>query len=266
MQLNESSWGSDVAVAALVAKVAAVRLLLVRGRTRRLNVDQRKRIGDEEAQRSIARALRRARPADAVLSEEAVDDHTRLERSRVWIVDPLDGTREYAEGRSDWAVHVALWEDGALAAAAVALPALGRVLTTSSPPILPAQQRARLRLVVSRTRPPEVARVVARSLPADVVAMGSAGYKIAAVIRGDADAYVHAGGQWEWDSAAPVAVAQAAGLHASRVDGASLHYNQPHPWQPDLVVCRPELAERVLEAAGSYDEGLRAESLLSTQD
>jgi 3'(2'), 5'-bisphosphate nucleotidase len=258
VQLNESSWGSDVAVAALVAKVAGIRLQLVRGRTRGLTADQRKRIGDEEAQRSIAGALRRARPDDGVLSEEAVDDHTRLERRRVWIVDPLDGTREYAEGRSDWAVHVALWEEGALVAAAVALPALGRVLTTSPAPVVPAQQRPRLQLVVSRTRPPDVARAVATSLPADVVASGSAGYKIAAVIRGDADVYVHAGGQWEWDSAAPVAVAQAAGLHASRIDGSPLRYNQPHPWQPDLVVCRPELAERVLQITASYDAAVRA--------
>jgi 3'(2'), 5'-bisphosphate nucleotidase len=210
--------------------------------------------------------LHRARPDDAVLSEEAVDDHTRLERHRVWIVDPLDGTREYAEGRSDWAVHIALWEDGALAAAAVALPALRRVLTTSPAPRVPPRRRAQLRLVVSRTRPPEVARAVATTLRADVIALGSAGYKIAAVIRGDADAYVHAGGQWEWDSAAPVAVAQAAGLHASRIDGSPLRYNQAHPWQPDLVVCRPEIAERILQVTASYDESVRSERVLAAQD
>jgi len=167
----------------------------------------------------------------------------------VWIVDPLDGTREFSEdGRADWAVHVALWDGGRLTAGAVALPALGVTLRT--PDVAPAARaQGPPRVVVSRTRPPALAEAVRERLGGELVAMGSAGAKIAAIVRGIADVYVHAGGQYEWDSAAPVAVAQAAGLHASRVDGSPLRYNQPGAWLPDVVVCRPELAAEVLAAA-----------------
>jgi 3'(2'), 5'-bisphosphate nucleotidase len=182
-----------------------------------------------------------------VLSEEATDDLARLDASRVWIIDPLDGTREYSEGRHDWAVHVALWEGGALVAGAVALPGLDTVLTTDPAPVVPARDEAApLRMAVSRSRPPAIATGVAEALGAELVAMGSAGFKVSAVVRGEADLYVHGGGQYEWDSAAPVAVAQAAGLHASRLDGSPLRYNQPDPYLPDLVVCRPEVADQVL--------------------
>jgi 3'(2'), 5'-bisphosphate nucleotidase len=180
-------------------------------------------------------------PGDAVLSEEALDDRTRLRSERVWIIDPLDGTREYSEGRDDWAVHVALAIGGVVVAAAVALPPRGVVLSTASPPPPPAGGRPR-RLVVSRTRPPHFARQLADRLGAELVPMGSAGAKTAAVILGQADAYVHAGGQHEWDSAAPVGVAVAAGLHASRVDGSPLIYNQPDPLVPDLLVCSRQSA------------------------
>jgi 3'(2'), 5'-bisphosphate nucleotidase len=189
------------------------------------------------------------RPADAVLSEEAVDDRRRLSAQRVWIVDPLDGTREYGEpGRPDWAVHVALWAAGALTAAAVALPALGQVLVTEPAPRVPGRPGDRLRIAVSRTRPPAQAGAAATALDAELVPLGSAGYKVSAVVLGDVDAYVHAGGMYQWDSAAPVAVAQAAGLWASRLDGSALRYNQPDPSLPDLLVCRPELAETILTA------------------
>jgi 3'(2'), 5'-bisphosphate nucleotidase len=204
--------------------------------------------GDRTAQRFLAARLASARPDDAVLSEEAADDPRRLSADQVWIIDPLDGTREFAEGRFDWAVHVALWHAGALAAGAVALPALDTTLSTAEPPLVPARAPGRMRIAVSRTRAPALAHQLAARLGAELVPMGSAGYKIAAVIRGEADCYFHAGGQHEWDSAAPVAVAQAAGLHASRIDGTALQYNQPDPYLPDLVVCRPELAGALLAA------------------
>ena len=209
--------------------------------------------GDRRAHELLARRLTDERPDDALLSEEGRDDAARLGAERVWIVDPLDGTREYGEdGRTDWAVHVALWERGDLVAGAVALPALDVVLATPEvrpPP--PADASAAPRIVVSRSRPPQVATDVADALGGELVEMGSAGAKTAAVVRGEIDVYLHAGGQYEWDSAAPVAVALAAGLHASRLDGSPLVYNQPDPYLPDLVVCRAEQADRVLSAVAA---------------
>jgi 3'(2'), 5'-bisphosphate nucleotidase len=202
---------------------------------------------DAGAQAVLATRLAAERPGDAVLSEEAADDPARLRASRVWIIDPLDGTREFAEpGRSDWAVHVALWCRGELAAGAVALPAAGVCYATDDPPVLPQREPGPLRLAVSRTRPPAFVVEMVQRLDAVLVPMGSAGVKCASVWRGQTDAYVHAGGQFEWDSAAPVALARAAGLHTCRVDGSELSYNQPDPRLPDLVVCRPELAEQLL--------------------
>lgn len=213
--------------------------------------------GDRLSHEFLLAELARARPADAILSEEGKDDPARLAADRVWIVDPLDGTREFGEaGRTDWAVHVALWERGELAAGAVALPAQGRVLSTAEPPApaaptptAPGQAAGQreldsLRVVVSRSRPPEFA----GRLPVTLLPLGSAGAKAAAVICGDADAYVHEGGQYEWDSAAPVAVARAAGLHASRLDGSKLAYNQADPWLPDILICPGGLAGPLLEA------------------
>lgn len=208
--------------------------------------------GDRAANALILGRLARERPEDAVLSEEAWDDRRRCSRSRVWIVDPLDGTREYAEGRDDWAVHVALAIDGRAAVGAVALPRLGRVLTGPSPDRpgpWPADMRPRM--VVSRTRPPALAERVAAGLDAEVVPMGSAGAKAAAVVEGRADLYLHTGGQREWDNCAPAAVALAAGFHASRADGRPLTYNQPDPQVPDLLICHPDLALRVLALTGA---------------
>lgn len=206
--------------------------------------------GDRLANDLLLRRLRAERPGDAVLSEEAHDDLVRLQRDRVWIVDPLDGTREFSEpGRDDWAVHVALWQAGELVAGAVALPAQGVTLATpqvAAPPAAPDQPR----IVVSRTRPPAIALAVRDALGGVLVEMGSAGAKVASIVQGLSDVYVHAGGQFEWDSAAPVAVARAAGLHTSRIDGSALVYNQPDPKLPDLVVCRPELAAAVLAVTG----------------
>jgi 3'(2'), 5'-bisphosphate nucleotidase len=202
--------------------------------------------GDRESDRFLLAELAEHRPGDAVLSEESPDPAARHTASRVWIVDPLDGTREYGEaGRTDWAVHVALWADGALAAGAVALPSLGAVLSSRTPPEVPQRDGVR-RIAVSRTRPPAWAHLVAEELGAELVGMGSAGAKVAAVLRGEVDAYLHAGGQYEWDSAAPVAVAQAAGLHASRIDGSPLCYNQPDPWAPDLLVCDAGVSDRIV--------------------
>lgn len=209
--------------------------------------------GDERANRCLLELLESEHPGDLVLSEESADDRRRLDAERVWIVDPLDGTREFTEsGRRDWAVHVALWERGVgVQVGAVALPADGVVVSTGSPPVVPERGDRPVRLVVSRTRPPSVAERVAAALDAEVVPLGSAGAKTMAVVRGDVDAYVHAGGQYEWDSAAPTAVARAAGLHTSRLDGAPLVYNRPEPWLPDLLVCRPELTEAILAVTSS---------------
>jgi 3'(2'), 5'-bisphosphate nucleotidase len=206
-----------------------------------------KDIGDAASQAWLAKAMRERVPNDAVLSEEAKDDLSRLTAHRVWIIDPIDGTREFSEDpRTDWAVHVALAIDGVAVVGAVALPALGMTLHTGAPPVVPAPYGGPPRIIVSRTRPPAVALTVADALGGVLVEMGSAGAKAMAVVRGEADVYVHAGGQYEWDSAAPVAVALAAGLHVSRLDGSAMRYNNESPYLPDLCICRPELAEAVL--------------------
>jgi 3'(2'), 5'-bisphosphate nucleotidase len=210
--------------------------------------------GDRLAHEYLMAELGRLRPGDAILSEEGKDDEARLSADRTWIVDPLDGTREFGEpGRTDWAVHVALWEHGRLTAGAVALPAQDHTLSTADP-LPPGSGRAsasRLRIVISRSRPPAFIQRLAELTSAELVPLGSAGAKVAAVVRGEFDAYVHAGGQYEWDSAAPVAVARASGLHASRIDGSELTYNQPRPWMPDILVCRSDLSERLIDAIGS---------------
>lgn len=212
--------------------------------------------GDETANHFIVQALREQRPDDGLLSEESKDTKERLGKSRVWIVDPLDGTREYSENRSDWAVHVALAIDGVARVGAVALPGLGEVLRSDVPRALPPEGRP-LRMVVSRTRPAREALAAAKAMDAELVPMGSAGAKAMAVIRGEADIYLHSGGQYEWDSAAPVAVAAAHGLHCSRIDGSPLRYNQPDVSLPDLLICRAGLAERVLEEVRRAGPGQR---------
>lgn len=212
--------------------------------------DDVKRLGDRGAQLHIAGELALFYPQDAVLSEEAPDDTARLSSSRVWIVDPLDGTREFAEGRHDWAVHIALWSHGELATGAVAIPDEGLVLTDRGL-TLPPRAPGALRMAVSRTRPSDLVRRVAMALDAELIPMGSAGVKVGAVVLGTVDAYVHSGGQFEWDSAAPVAVARAAGAFTSRLDGTPLVYNRENPYLPDLVVCRPEFADIILAAIES---------------
>ena len=236
----------DHALAAWLATTAGERLLEVRGEG--LTGRELKDAGDRAAQDLLARLLAEHRPGDAVLSEEALDDKARLTASRVWIIDPLDGTREFSEPpREDWAVHVALWQDGDLTAGAVAQPALGTTFHTGEPPVVPARTSDRPRIAVSRTRPPAFVEALAEEIGADLVPMGSAGVKVISVVRDLTDAYVHAGGQYEWDNAAPVAVARAAGLFCSRVDGSELRYNQDDVSLPDLIVCRPELSEQILD-------------------
>ena len=217
--------------------------------------DVLRKAGDRLSHEFLAAELAAHRPADAVLSEEGVDDKARLAADRVWIVDPLDGTREFGEqGREDWAVHVALWERGTLGgiggltAGAVALPAQGRVLSTGTPPEPHLDGNTPLRLVVSRSRAPDLVRDVAERIGAELVPCGSAGAKVGTVLSGQTDAYVHGGGFYEWDTAAPVAVATASGYHASRIDGSDLVYNRANPLMPDILVCRPAIAGLLLEA------------------
>ncbi len=206
--------------------------------------------GDAAAQAFLARQLHEHRPDDAVLSEEeGKTDPRRFDAERVWIIDPLDGTREFSEpGRTDWAVHVALWAGDRFGAAAVSLPAVNAVFATDPAPPLPTVDRERPVLITSRTRVPYSAVLVSEGLGCDAVRLGSAGAKGMAVVMGQADIYVHDGGMYQWDSAAPAAVAMAAGFHASRLDGTPLVYNDRDPWLPDFIVCRPELAGDVLTA------------------
>jgi 3'(2'), 5'-bisphosphate nucleotidase len=242
-------------------------LLLLDLRARGGDPDTLRKAGDRLSHEFLVAQLAASRPGDAVLSEEGADDKARLAADRVWIVDPLDGTREFGdEGRTDWAVHVALWERaslgsaatqaalpamgvrGKLTAGAVALPAQGDVLSTVAPPEFCPDGNTPLRLVVSRSRAPQLVRDVAERIGAELVPCGSAGAKVGTVLGGQSDAYLHAGGFYEWDTAAPVAVAAAAGYHASRIDGSDLAYNRADPLMPDILICRPAIAGLLLEA------------------
>lgn len=215
--------------------------------------------GDALAQDWIARSLIQHRPNDAMLSEEAEDDLTRLDNDRVWIIDPLDGTREYAGGRQDWAVHIALVENRKIVEAAVGMPDLGRVFSSSE---VRAVAGARTnRLVISQNTTPAIAEFIAEDLGMELVTMGSCGAKAVSVILGDNDVYVHAGGQYEWDNAAPVGIAQAAGLHTSRLDGTDLCYNCESPYLPDLVISRPDMADEILASAAKFHDKHGAYSL-----
>ena len=259
----------DHALARDLAGQAGRRLLGLRAQGG--DPDLLRKAGDRLSHDFLTAALASQRPGDVVLSEEGADNPARLSARRVWIVDPLDGTREFGEpGRTDWAVHVALWErsagglassrpggptppypPGNLTAGAVALPAQGRILSTLGPPVPPPDDgpaQARIRIAVSRSRPPAFVRNISDRIDAELVPLGSAGAKVAAVVGGEVDAYVHGGGFYEWDTAAPVAVARAAGFHASRIDGAALAYNQADLLMPDILVCRPALAALLLQA------------------
>ena len=236
---------TDAELAAHLAEVAGRILLAVRG-AKVLSDKALGVAGDAVANQFLVHALRQQRPDDGLLSEESRDTGERLEKSRVWIIDPVDGTREYGEERSDWAVHVGLAIDGVPVIGAVALPGANTVLRTDQPVALPPAPD-RLRMLVSRSRPAPEATEVAARIGAELVPMGSAGAKAMAVIRGEADIYLHSGGQYEWDSCAPVAVALAHGLHVSRIDGSPLVYNRADVYMPDLLICRREHAQRMLD-------------------
>jgi 3'(2'), 5'-bisphosphate nucleotidase len=240
---------TDADLAAHLAEVAGKLLIDVRA-SGVLSLKALGKAGDATANQFLCHAIAEQRPDDGLLSEESKDTEERLSKSRVWIIDPVDGTREYGEARADWAVHIGLAIDGVASVGAVALPGLGVVLRTDTPTLIPSPPE-RLRMVVSRTRPAKEATDVAERIGAELVPMGSAGAKAMSIIRGEADIYLHSGGQYEWDSCAPVAVALAHGLHASRIDGSPLVYNQREVYLPDLLICRKEHAERVLaEVAG----------------
>jgi 3'(2'), 5'-bisphosphate nucleotidase len=243
--------GDDHVLARDLAGQAGQRLLELRAQGG--DPDVLRKAGDRLSHEFLTAALAALRPGDVVLSEEGADNPARLGARRVWIVDPLDGTREFGEpGRTDWAVHVALWERDTkdLTAGAVALPAQDMVLSTAEPSARVPEDAAsgRIRIVVSRSRPPSFVRNISGLINAELVPLGSAGAKVAAVVCGEVDAYVHGGGFYEWDTAAPVAVARAAGLHASRIDGSALAYNQPDLLMPDILVCRPAVAGTLLQA------------------
>lgn len=257
MPLDPAATTDDHRLAAELASEAGRLLVELRAEQTAAGVHPKemKDAGDHRSNELLlARLSGRVASGDAVLSEEARDDLARLDHDRVWIIDPLDGTREFGEPpRTDWAVHVALVISGQPAAGAVALPALGTVFGTAPAPAIPDPTGGRPRLVVSRTRPPAAATFLAERLDGELVEMGSAGAKAMAILRGEVDVYAHSGGQYEWDSCAPVAVALAAGLHASRIDGTPLRYNNADPYLPDLLICRPELAEAALEALAAFD-------------
>lgn len=235
---------SDADLAAHLAEVAGKLLIEVRS-AGMFSPKALGKAGDQTANQFLVHAIREQRPDDGLLSEEEKDNFDRLASSRVWIIDPVDGTREYGEERADWAVHVGLAIDGVASIGAVALPGAGKVLRTDQPQSVPPAPE-KLRMVVSRTRPAREATEVAEKLGAELVPMGSAGAKAMAIVLGDADIYLHSGGQYEWDSCAPVAVAMAHGLHCSRIDGSPLVYNQNDVYMPDLLICRKEHAARVL--------------------
>jgi len=248
---------TDAALAAQVAREAGELLLGVREEIGYSDPYDLGDEGDRRANTLILDRLKEERPDDAVLSEEAADDLSRVRADRVWIVDPVDGTREFSlRGHSDWAVHIALWQrsggvDGAITDAAVGLPAVGEVYRTDTVEPPPPRAPGPIRIATSTSRPPPVLWYLRDMLDIELIGIGSAGAKAMAVVRGDVDAYVHAGGQWEWDSAAPSAVVQAAGLHASRLDGSPLLYNRRDPYLPDFVMCRSELSRTLLDAIRS---------------
>lgn len=252
---------TDAALAAQVAKDVGAMLVDLREEVGFYDPYDLGDIGDRRANTFILDRLREARPDDAILSEEAADDLARLRADRVWIVDPVDGTREFSmPGRVDWAVHIALWQRsgapdggpaGGITDAVVGLPASGEVYRTDTVTGPPPRRPGPIRVATSRNRPPTVLWWLRDVLDIELIGIGSAGAKAMAVVRGDVDAYIHAGGQWEWDSAAPAGVVAAAGLHASRIDGSPLLYNRPDPYLPDLLMCRPEFAEILLEGIRS---------------
>jgi 3'(2'), 5'-bisphosphate nucleotidase len=252
----DATWDDAELAAQLVAEAGRL-LLEVRARGE-LSGKALGDAGDAAANHLLCSAIRKLRPDDGLLSEEEQDNPERLTKRRVWIIDPVDGTREYGEARSDWAVHVALAVDGVASIGAVALPGLdgGVVLRSDQPQPMP-PMAAPPRFLVSRSRPAAEAEAVAQALGGTLVPMGSAGAKAMAVVRGEAEVYLHSGGQYEWDSCAPVAVAAAYGLHCSRIDGSPLVYNRADTFMPDLLICRAQWAERVIACVSGASQAPR---------
>ena len=246
---------NDHAVAEQLAVDAGKLLVSLRADLTLKGADQRtiKNAGDRESHVWLMEQLAALRPEDPVLSEEGRDNSHRLSSSRAWIIDPLDGTREYGEGREDWAVHIALWERDTLTAGAVSLPSIDAVFGTDPAVVVPPKEGKKPRLVTSRNRAPYAAVLVNEHLDCDAFRLGSAGAKAMSILMGEADIYVHDGGMYQWDSAAPAAVALAAGLHVSRIDGSPLEYNTPDTWLPDFFVCRPEYTDAILHAIWGRD-------------
>jgi 3'(2'), 5'-bisphosphate nucleotidase len=243
-QLTDAALATELARATGELLVAHRTQLIQRGTTQWILKDS----ADALAHNFLMDALAVARPGDAILSEEGIDDRARLTAERVWIVDPLDGTNEYGENRADWAVHVALWQDDELSDAAVGMPCIDTVFSTDPAPMLEPRAHGKPRIVTSRMRAPYAAVIVANALDCDAYRLGSAGAKAMSIVMNEADIYVHDGGMYQWDSAAPIAVARAAGLHVSRIDGSPLKYNAADTWLPDLIVCRKEFFEPIMDA------------------
>lgn len=243
---------NDHDLAAQLATRAGELLIAVRAELADAEMTVRKDEGDRRSHNFLMGELAAFRPDDAILSEEGKDDASRLTADRIWIIDPLDGTREFGEiPRTDWAVHVALVQAGTPIAGAVALPALSTTLQTGGELEMPGAHEGAPRVIASRSRPGPAAEAVAEAVGGEMIYMGSAGAKAMAVVCGEADIYAHTGGQYEWDSCAPVAVAQAVGMHVSRIDGSPLKYNNADPYLPDLLICRPEFAPAAIAAVAA---------------
>jgi len=270
--LTDAELSTRLAFAARIAAEAGRRLVGLRASGRWTDEGILGDVGDQAADGYLQGYLRGRYPDDGLLSEETVDAAERAGKRLVWIVDPLDGTKEYSSGRHDWAVHVGLTIDGKPALGAVALPAIDRVLTgvcgggivqaavTGSDGEWPQAFAADagpssgqpLRLACSRSHTPEWMQRFARELGgAELVPCGSVGFKVAMLLFGKADVYVHQKGLKEWDTCAPEAIARAAGWTVCRFDGSDQRYNQRDPRNDQIVVCRTRLRERVLAGLAS---------------
>lgn len=261
----------DAELARTVAQGAGQLLLELRESYGEIEPDDKERAnalrkeGDRASHEYIAAALSAARPDDAVLSEEGADSDVRLSASRVWIVDPLDGTYEYGQNRADFAVHIVLWNtegQARLEAGVVDLPAQGltRSVLDLDPQLGELPTNRPIRIVASRSRPPATLAQTVHHLSGslseagithegvEVVDVGSVGAKVNEILSGRAEAYIHDTGFYEWDVAAPLNVAHHYGLHAEHIDGQPVVFNQMPPYVNNLVVARADLHGFVMDA------------------
>lgn len=239
---------SDVRLTNLLAQGSGEILKGIRG-VGLLRDKELAQAGDELAQNWIARVLAQHRPDDGFYPRRPRIIPRGCRKTSV-DCRPARWHKEFATGRQDWAVHIALVEDGVPLHAAVGLPDLGVVFRSSE--VRAVSGPFSRRIVVSRNRPPEIADYVGKHMDLQTVRLGSAGAKAMKVLLGDVDAYIHSGGQYEWDQAAPVGVAQAAGLHVSRLDGSQHQFNRADTYIPDLLICRKELADDMLGHIADY--------------